>query len=700
MHVFGGNPSKVSITVAVTTLNTAQVDLHEPNRSVSTINVSLYNSSYFIINCDNNSVLADDMSMNVYRLNSSAEVSVTFFFNGRTPKTKPTAGAMRLIPVDAFGREYYIFTPIIRGQNGYFQLVGVFPNTTVEVYLVLDPQNTTVTFGGVVYRNSDVIYTRVNAYQALQISCYSACTMSGSLVSASKPVAVFSLTDSVQLAASKISTNEDHLMEQLPPVVSYGNLFVTTYGFKNFSLDVAYPDLLYVIASQPNTTVRFDNGSVTDFTLNRAGDVRELFFNDTTVVRTSDPVLCIHVLLNLVKADAAMLVVPAANQFTSEDIFRTVPVVYPNITVHSIHLVAHSFDALGQDVTINTETYPFMLISYSANISVFVVHVSYVPNVPTNVSQSLHVVPKRGTFGGYVFTYCASQQMADISSLAFILEQYSSTCNVSTPQPGDGVDNDCDGITDEEPCFISFWNDTDSDGRYNEDCMPEVSTISSMIDSSAISFETLDTISPTSLLEDAQSVYSTKGLSTGIEITPVLASLTLLSATLSLSVEKVGLLTQDSMRSSLQVGNSVSSYSYVSTATTTSFVELTSADDIPTGPTFSATTISSSTYVSTATMTSYVEMTSSDDTSPESTFSATTMPSYSYDSTVTMTSSVSDVIVASTISPTATSPSTYISAVMTTSSELISSQDIATQSAFSPTAVLPSTTSFSSTSTL
>ncbi|XP_025088206.1 uncharacterized protein LOC112560513 isoform X3 [Pomacea canaliculata] len=585
MHVFGGNPSKVSITVAVTTLNTAQVDLHEPNRSVSTINVSLYNSSYFIINCDNNSVLADDMSMNVYRLNSSAEVSVTFFFNGRTPKTKPTAGAMRLIPVDAFGREYYIFTPIIRGQNGYFQLVGVFPNTTVEVYLVLDPQNTTVTFGGVVYRNSDVIYTRVNAYQALQISCYSACTMSGSLVSASKPVAVFSLTDSVQLAASKISTNEDHLMEQLPPVVSYGNLFVTTYGFKNFSLDVAYPDLLYVIASQPNTTVRFDNGSVTDFTLNRAGDVRELFFNDTTVVRTSDPVLCIHVLLNLVKADAAMLVVPAANQFTSEDIFRTVPVVYPNITVHSIHLVAHSFDALGQDVTINTETYPFMLISYSANISVFVVHVSYVPNVPTNVSQSLHVVPKRGTFGGYVFTYCASQQMADISSLAFILEQYSSTCNVSTPQPGDGVDNDCDGITDEEPCFISFWNDTDSDGRYNEDCMPEVSTISSMIDSSA-------------------------------------------------------------------------------------------------------------------TMTSYVEMTSSDDTSPESTFSATTMPSYSYDSTVTMTSSVSDVIVASTISPTATSPSTYISAVMTTSSELISSQDIATQSAFSPTAVLPSTTSFSSTSTL
>lgn len=216
-------------------------------------------------------------------------------------------------------------------------------------------------------------------------------------------------------------------------------------------------------------------------------------------------------------------------------------------------------------------------------------------------------------------------------------------------------------------------------------------------DIAAISFEALDTISPTSLLEDAQSVYSTKGLSTGIEITPVSASLTLLSAALSLSVERVGLLTQDSMRSSLQIGNSVSSYSYVSTATTTSFVELTSADDIPTGPTFSATTISSSTYVSTATMTSYVEMTSSDDTSPESTFSATTMPSYSYDSTVTMTSSVSDVIIASTISPTAASPSTYISAVMTTSSELISSQDIATQSAFSPTTVLPSSTSFSST---
>lgn len=278
-----------------------------------------------------------------------------------------------------------------------------------------------MTFGGVVYRNSDVIYTRVNAYQALQISCYSACTMSGSLVSASKPVAVFSLTDLVKLAKTVL---EDHLMEQLPPVVSYGNLFVTTYGFKNASYDLAYPDVLYVVASQPNTTVHFENGSVTDLTLNRAGDVRELFVNDTTaVVRTSDPVLCIHVLLNLVKADAAMLVVPAANQFTSEDIFRTVPVVYPNITVHSIHLVAHSFDALGQEVTINNETYPFRLISYSANISVFVVHVSYVPNT---FSQSLHVVPKKGTFGGYVLTYCVPQEMVDISSLAFILEQYSS----------------------------------------------------------------------------------------------------------------------------------------------------------------------------------------------------------------------------------------------------------------------------------
>lgn len=272
-----------------------------------------------------------------------------------------------------------------------------------------------------------MIYTRVNAYQALQISCYSACTMSGSLVSASKPVAVFSLTDLVKLASSSRPQLQDHLMEQLPPVVSYGNLFVTTYGFKSNPFDLYSPDVLYMIASQPNTTVRFENGSVTDFTLNRAGDVQELFFNDTTtVVQTSDPVLCIHVLLNLLTADAAMLVVPAANQFTSEDIFRTVPVVYPNSPILSIHLVVHSFDVLGQEVTINNETYPFRLISYSANISVFVVDVSYVPNVPNNVSQSLHVVPKRGTFGGYVFTYYYPQQMADISGLAFILEQYSS----------------------------------------------------------------------------------------------------------------------------------------------------------------------------------------------------------------------------------------------------------------------------------
>uniref|UniRef100_A0A2C9LXQ4 IgGFc-binding protein N-terminal domain-containing protein n=1 Tax=Biomphalaria glabrata TaxID=6526 RepID=A0A2C9LXQ4_BIOGL len=82
-------------------------------------------------------------------------------------------------------------------------------------------------------------------------------------------------------------------------------------------------------------------------------------------------------------------------------------------------------------------------------------------------------------FGGQV--YSNSKFATYMYPLAFGMNKVNKVCQVTKSSPGDNVDNDCDGVVDEEPC-IATPQDVDKDGMDNEDCAvpPETTTLDSV----------------------------------------------------------------------------------------------------------------------------------------------------------------------------------------------------------------------------
>ena len=377
------------------------------------------------------------------RITANKPVSV----QGLSIKSMTSEGFLGL-PVDTLGK-YYIVPTFFVAINAIVQVVATEDNTEVSFRLRL-PRNGRVHYVDLKYMDGDVINATLNeldVFQALGDS-----DLSGTTVTSSKPIAVFSGNDLAMVPKSEHTYN--HLVEQIPPVSQWGLQFMT-----NPTPNRQGGDEFHVIASVQNTLVYIDTHNKAEL---NEGDkyITEAPWNKSLLISTTQPSLVVQYSKgsNIPKWKPSMSLVPP-KEWYSNDYTVYVPKdekgnafdSYINVVMDTSlrnGLRVKGTDDLDIDWKIISRGFSRASL-HLANDGVY--HV-YHKNPLANFSAVLYGV--------------ASQKLFSFPAGMKWLQPSDGNCLPTNTTGGDKIDNDCDGVTDEE---LANGVDGDGDGRIDED---------------------------------------------------------------------------------------------------------------------------------------------------------------------------------------------------------------------------------------
>ncbi|OQY27257.1 MAG: hypothetical protein B6244_11170 [Candidatus Cloacimonetes bacterium 4572_55] len=244
------------------------------------------------------------------------------------------------LPVDILSTNYMVMSyPNMtwlenwgEGHLSQFGIVSPYDN----VIITITPSTETF-FGQPVGVPFQVILNQGEVYQVRSLlSNQPNVDLTGSIIESTLPVAVFSGN-----SCASIPTDVqycDHIVEQMPPINTWGNSFVTfpLEGREN-------GDTFRILAFQNGTTVAFDGQVVT--TLNFA-DFYEDIIEEPTHIEASNPVLVMQYsngnqwdpnIPN--NGDPFMMMIPPTEQFMNSYTFATpnegFPTNYVNVTIQT-----------------------------------------------------------------------------------------------------------------------------------------------------------------------------------------------------------------------------------------------------------------------------------------------------------------------------------------------------------------------------
>lgn len=269
-------------------------------------------------------------------------------------RIQATTDAYLGLPTDILGTDYinlgYSNTDQHSSAGTQFGIVATQDNTTVTI---IPSETTGARTAGVPY---NVVLNQGQAYQLRNVNFGPSIDLSGSIITADKPVAVFGSNQCTNIPATGVVAC-DHIVEQLPPTTTWGKSFVTmplatrTRG-----------DTFRVLAGTDNTSVSINGAPVA--TLNR-GQLHEQIITGPATITASEPVLVAQYSNSSsydgVTSDPFMMLIPPFEQFLGAYTVTTpatgfspnfINVVAPNAAVGSITLdgapiPAASFTAIG-----------------------------------------------------------------------------------------------------------------------------------------------------------------------------------------------------------------------------------------------------------------------------------------------------------------------------------------------------------------
>ena len=345
------------------------------------------------------------------------------------------------LPVDVLGKEYIVptYSPV---GSSIVQVVAQEDNTQVSFMLRL-PRGGRVYYGDRYFSSGELINTTLNDLEVFQVQ--GDADLSGTVVTSSKPVAVFSGDDCTMVPANTHPCN--HLVEQIPPVSFWGKEFIT-----NPTPNYSGGDEFHIIASKNSTDVKVD--SQRKKTLNKGDKYKiPVPWNKTSLITTSNPSLVVQYTSGNGSRSPSMSIVPPTqcswNDYT---------VYVPGVDVY-VNVIIDTASRSGLHVKGPVASGPFKWKTPLGRHSLGSLHLNtpgvyliYHNDLLVNFTSVMY-----GTFSEASFSFPAGLRWE------LPIDQ---RCTNSTIHGGDGIDNDCDGITDEE---LFNGKDDDNDGQIDED---------------------------------------------------------------------------------------------------------------------------------------------------------------------------------------------------------------------------------------
>ncbi len=227
----------------------------------------------------NNDPQNETAAPQVFHITSSSEVTVYGLNQART-----TSDAFIALPTDVLGTEYYAVSYPSDAVGGYAPSEFAVVATEDATDITIEPSVATST------GPASTQQIRLNKGQAylVQTQMNATIDLTGSKISSTKPIAVFAGHQRARVSQSPQSQSRDHLVEQLPPIPTWGgSAFVTPYPLA-FNAEPSNFDKYRVLAAFDNTNIYVDG---VFFRTMAAGEYYDAVLSKAEWITATGPIL-------------------------------------------------------------------------------------------------------------------------------------------------------------------------------------------------------------------------------------------------------------------------------------------------------------------------------------------------------------------------------------------------------------------------